>query len=307
MSQDGQVQYPETGSEAFAAYYQEHGYVVGRKLVDPGACDQLKTLFLEKVKPYKGPILRQTTTRPESHNFSVQGFMTNPILQIQDMREPLFTSFRAAALAIAADPAYVAAVAQLTNDDPILIQSMYYESGRGTEPHADTHFLDSQDYGRMVGTWVALEDIPEAAGRFFVYPDSHLLGSDHFGSQICDEFRAYEAMALGTINNYRDADKNFTRQFREVKRTQKAIAQLLERAGLTLRAPALQKGDVVFWGSRMFHGSLRPNDPSFTRNSMTAHFVPASRGLVRSHRKIEAYALETMGTLKIHHPAQAAV
>ena len=40
-------------------------------------------------------------------------------------------------------------------------------------------------------------------------------------------------------------------------------------------APALQKGDVLFWNSRVTHGSLLTQDPTFSRKSLTAHYLPA--------------------------------
>lgn len=40
-------------------------------------------------------------------------------------------------------------------------------------------------------------------------------------------------------------------------------------------APALQKGDVLFWNSRTVHGALPTIDPAFSRKSITAHFLPS--------------------------------
>jgi len=35
-------------------------------------------------------------------------------------------------------------------------------------------YLDAEEIGRMTAAWVAVEDIAPDAGRFFVYPKSHL-------------------------------------------------------------------------------------------------------------------------------------
>jgi phytanoyl-CoA hydroxylase len=40
-------------------------------------------------------------------------------------------------------------------------------------------------------------------------------------------------------------------------------------------APAMKKGDVLFWNSRLIHGALPTRDPSFSRKSLTAHYLPA--------------------------------
>jgi phytanoyl-CoA hydroxylase len=39
-------------------------------------------------------------------------------------------------------------------------------------------------------------------------------------------------------------------------------------------APAMAKGDVVFWNSSTIHGSLPTQDERFSRKSVTAHYVP---------------------------------
>lgn len=43
-------------------------------------------------------------------------------------------------------------------------------------------------------------------------------------------------------------------------------------------APALRKGDVLFWNSRTIHGSMPTRDDGFSRKSLTAHFLPADLG-----------------------------
>jgi phytanoyl-CoA hydroxylase len=40
-------------------------------------------------------------------------------------------------------------------------------------------------------------------------------------------------------------------------------------------APAMKKGDVLFWNSRTIHGSLPTQDEKFSRRSLTAHYMPS--------------------------------
>jgi ectoine hydroxylase-related dioxygenase (phytanoyl-CoA dioxygenase family) len=35
----------------------------------------------------------------------------------------------------------------------------------------------------------------------------------------------------------------------------------------------LTKGDALFWSSDLIHGSLPPQSPGLSRNSLTAHYV----------------------------------
>ena len=48
-------------------------------------------------------------------------------------------------------------------------QNMLFDRSTGTIDHADTWYLDTNPRGKMIASWIALEDINESAGRFFVY------------------------------------------------------------------------------------------------------------------------------------------
>jgi phytanoyl-CoA hydroxylase len=42
-----------------------------------------------------------------------------------------------------------------------------------------------------------------------------------------------------------------------------------------IHAPALNKGDVLFWNSGTVHGSLKTINPNYSRKSLTAHYLPS--------------------------------
>jgi phytanoyl-CoA hydroxylase len=52
------------------------------------------------------------------------------------------------------------------------------------------------------------------------------------------------------------------------------VLDLIERFKLECRAPALNKGDVLFWHSKTIHGSLETRQPEHSRSSFTAHWLP---------------------------------
>ena len=71
-------------------------------------------------------------------------------------------------------------------------------------------------------------------------------------------------------------------------------------AELTFHAPHVARGDVVLWGSRVLHGSLKPTDPTRTRSSLTAHYI------ARSHRYLQYGApvelqLRVVNGMPVHH------
>jgi hypothetical protein len=50
--------------------------------------------------------------------------------------------------------------------------------------------------------------------------------------------------------------------------------EFLESGKYEMYAPALKKGDIFFWGSRIVHGSTPGINPNLRRKSLAAHFVP---------------------------------
>ncbi|MEY4764622.1 MAG: hypothetical protein RI907_1295 [Pseudomonadota bacterium] len=54
------------------------------------------------------------------------------------------------------------------------------------------------------------------------------------------------------------------------------MRQFMDEHPDRVSAPALKKGDVLFWNSRTIHGALATQDPRFSRKSLTAHFMPSS-------------------------------
>jgi len=57
---------------------------------------------------------------------------------------------------------------------------------------------------------------------------------------------------------------------------QQKMAEYLKEHESEVRAPALRKGDVLFWNSRTIHGSLPTQDPKYSRRSLTAHYLPSN-------------------------------
>lgn len=124
------------------------------------------------------------------------------------------------------------------------MQTMLFDANAATQPHQDWWYLDSVPRGHLIASWIALEDIDVRAGRFYV-----LAGSQQ---QILHEPGMPHTEWLRLVK--RHCDENCERIY----------------------APALRKGDVLFWNSRTIHGSMPTQDDAFSRKSLTAHFLPAT-------------------------------
>jgi phytanoyl-CoA hydroxylase len=121
-------------------------------------------------------------------------------------------------------------------------QSMFFDKSTGTKLHQDTWYLDTIPNGKLVGVWIALEDIEYSAGPFCIYTNSD-------SKKVKPEDFDFD-----NIEN----DINFKNQYPSAKRFDFTA----------------KKGDILIWDSLTIHGALLPKDDSMTRKSITAHFYP---------------------------------
>jgi phytanoyl-CoA hydroxylase len=267
-------------AEEIKRYYAEQGYVVIRNLIPKAVCREARLAFEREVKPFPGFIYRQTTANPERHAFSEQGFMLNPILNVQSMDPRQFPQFRNAGLSVITHAALQKAVYALFGETGKLVQSMYFEGNPATWPHQDTYYLDAEEIGRMTAAWISVEEIAPGAGRFFIYPKSHL---------------------MDLVKNGGDHDIAFHHT-----RYKEHVLEIINRTGMECRAPALGEGDVLLWASKTIHGSLETTQPEASRSSFTAHFIPQSSRFLQWQSRIKGLNLETINGIQVHKPKDLA-
>jgi phytanoyl-CoA hydroxylase len=278
--------------------YEEIGYVVVRKLVPHSLCDEVVAAFSREVKPFRGPLLRQATGCLGPHLFTSDGYMANGLLSVQDLVEPCFHDFRNRAIDVIAGRHTHLVTSELLSAAPLLIESMYFESTlMGVPLHADGDYMDSDMPGAMLGAWFALEDVAALAGRFVLIPRSHRLGqgSGKIAAAL-REFREKQALTSATIDS--DMRANMKRRQEEMALLHRAILD----SGLPVVAPMLEKGDVVFWGAGVIHGSLPPESRGVSRNSLTAHYIADTRALTIRGQRVD-FATETHHGMKLRMTA----
>jgi phytanoyl-CoA hydroxylase len=257
-------------------YYGENGYVVVRGLLPECLCDRATASFEAEVKRFGGFIYRQTSANPERHVFTNEGFMLNPILNVQSLDRRHFAGFRRAGLDLLTHANMQRAISTILGEPGKLVQSMYFDGNPATWPHQDTYYLDAEEIGRMTAAWVAAENIAPGAGRFFVYPKSHLIDMAKNGG-------------------------NFDIAFHH-ERYKELVKQVIRDQGLICRAPALSKGDVLFWAAKTIHGSLRTTEPTRSRRSFTAHFIPDRSRFLQFQTRIRPLETELINDMRVHHP-----
>ncbi len=265
-----------TAGAALRGAFEADGYVIVRELVAGELCERARAAFAAEVKPYAGHLYRQTSSHAERHAFTDHGHLLNPILNIQSLRQSRFPEFRAAGLEILTERGLQRAAEAILGEPGKIVQSMYFEGNSATWAHQDTYYLDAAGPGGMLGAWIALEDIAAGAGRFYVYPQSHL---------------------IDIAPNRGDLDIAFHHD-----RYKQHVLDVIAAHGLTRQAPALCRGDVLFWSAKTIHGSLETTEPQHSRNSITAHLIPASSEFLQFQRRRPRLALTMINDVPVHMP-----
>lgn len=225
-------------------YYQKNGYVIVPQLISNDLIHALLDVYKREVLPSKTPFFRQNTNRYELNEINEFGYVKQAFLDIHDYEH--YVEFSTLAKKIFCGLEIHKILNEITGSKACnLMQTMLFDANTETTPHQDWWYLDSVPHGHLLGAWIALEDIEEQAGRFFIIPqtmtvDLHSDTPDLPHSQWLERMRNY-------LTKHSDG----------------------------VFAPALKAGDVLFWNSRTIHGALPTTDPHFSRKSLTGHYLPS--------------------------------
>lgn len=229
------------------AKFSQEGWIVGTGLVPAPVVDPLGEAIEQRLKPYRGELLRQSNLW-EIHRQDADGHIENPLLQchipemlpgLEDVAEQI--------LAMGTQEELRRALTELMGGRaPRLVQSMLFDKSPATPPHQDGVYLDSLPPGHLIAAWIALEDIHPHSGPLYVLPKSRtpaLPPADHESVYIRQTYMA-------------------------------DIARAMEDHRQHCVTPALKKGDALFWRSDIIHGAHHPINPRLSRRALALHFVP---------------------------------
>jgi phytanoyl-CoA hydroxylase len=223
--------------------YRRDGYCIVRGLIPHDAIDRLLAIYKTTVLHSTQPFFRQSTNRWTRTKLNAYGHATDSYRDPHDY--PDFPQYCTAIRDILCGTGVQSALREITQSEQHnVVQSMMFDQNTNTPAHQDWYYLDSMPNGHLLAGWFALEDIHEDAGRFFVVPGSHQLP---FVDDNSLDINAY----------------------------MKKVDEWYASHSHQLHAPALSKGDALFWNSRTVHGSLPTRDDRHSRMSVTAHYLPA--------------------------------
>lgn len=226
-------------------FYEENGYYIFKKLIHESLIDSLLEIYRSEILFSHNYFFRQSSNRWERNKINESGYCEESFLNIHDY--PSYPSLDEAAKKIFCSPQVREALTQLTgNPEHNLMQSMLFDLNAATPAHQDWYYLDSIPNGYLLAGWFALEDIHEEAGRFYVLPKSNQIDFD-----LTADEKVSNAPYVQKLKEYVQTHQN------------------------DIHAPALKKGDVLFWNSRTVHGSLPTKNSKYSRKSLTAHYLPS--------------------------------
>jgi ectoine hydroxylase-related dioxygenase (phytanoyl-CoA dioxygenase family) len=137
---------------------------------------------------------------------------------------------------------------ELLGDAPVICNTLSLEYGSQQADHLDTLFMTPPSYGRLVATWMALEDVVADAGPLRYYPESN------------------------HIEPFRFEDGGFHVRNEEMDRWSDYMAGEVERHGLAETRFLAKRGDLFIWDAWLLHGGSEICKPGLTRHSLVTHY-----------------------------------
>lgn len=244
-------------SKDFSQFYWGNGWAILRNVIASSVIDDFTSIYQNLLSNTDLQYKAMTTQCMQPLEINSYGYIVHPIadVAISDFINPHLRVFAEKARCILSAEALVAGLRQLHRQEEFYhaVMSMFFDANAGTPAHRDDYYLDSLPSGNLTACWVALEDINEEAGRFYVVSKSNL---DNIS--LTDE------------------------QIRNADLYEQAVASYVSFNKARVSAPALLKGDVLYWNSKTVHGSLKTINPSLSRKSFTCHYIPRSCKYVRN-------------------------
>jgi phytanoyl-CoA hydroxylase len=228
--------------------WNRDGYVILRAALDPAACQSLADALVEawhEGHPHQ-LVVDSTTGRHRRLHAGDEPRLTRAVDTHVHFPE---------ARALLSNPVLVKRLRDIFGAPPLYFQTLVFEKGSEQGLHQDTAFVVVDDPMKMVGVWIALEDVQVGSGELRYVAGSHRLAPFEFGPGR---------------RHYNPAEDS--RDFHD------AYYPTMERrcveAGLTETKFFARQGDVLIWSADLVHGGSPILNGELTRRSLVAHACP---------------------------------
>jgi phytanoyl-CoA hydroxylase len=152
--------------------------------------------------------------------------------------------------------------ALILGEPAVATQSLYFEYGSQQALHRDSIVVPTPQFGALVASWIALEDIDPASGALAYVPRSQKLPFYEFvpGKVVYDPT---------------------TMTGDDVVRAMRFYDEELQKSGLETKLFLARRGDVLIWHSALMHGGGPVTDETRTRKSFVVHYGSRAHHTVR--------------------------
>ena len=159
----------------------------------------------------------------------------------------------------------------ILGEPAVATQSLYFEFGSQQALHRDSIVVPTNEFGRLVAAWIALEDISDDSGPLMYVPGSQRFPFSEFEPGRC------------VYDPTRDSGDDVTKAMAFYNRE-------LEASGLPVRRFLARRGEVLVWHAALMHGGAEPRDESRTRKSFVVHYSSKRTQSTRDCAVVEAAA-----------------
>jgi ectoine hydroxylase-related dioxygenase (phytanoyl-CoA dioxygenase family) len=229
-------------------HWVTHGYVVLKRAVDPEVCDLVRSDFERALSSGDERLLVFAAGRK-----SPEPLVTGTDIDCPRVRD-VYVYYESARMALFSEP-IVRFLRTVFDDDPLLFQSLSFETGSRQTMHQDTGFVVVSSPLEFAASWIALEDIQPGSGELRYFDGSHRLPEYLFGGKHKH------------WNAKRDGDAQRTEWHDQ-------LHEYAKRMGMAEQTFLGAKGDVLMWAADLAHGGSDVTDPSLTRKSLVGHYCP---------------------------------
>lgn len=231
------------------SFFLENGYLVIRKMFSD-----------EEVAAVNAAVDRAWKDRSIYNNLTISAFTGTPQYTETYLRncDPAARKFRhklnhlylydARVLDLLMSDKLQNVLTELLDGTPLVFNGLNMEQGTEQRMHIDTFYMPPRTFGKMVATWLALEDIHPDSGPLSYYPKSN-------------HIPAYKFSHGGIWANHE-----------EMPAFDAYYDQELAKRGLKPVDFCPRKGDLFIWHAQLYHGGGKINDPERSRKSMVNHF-----------------------------------
>tara|TARA_B100001250_G_C19783342_1_gene782935 strand:- start:761 stop:1537 length:777 start_codon:yes stop_codon:yes gene_type:complete len=147
-------------------------------------------------------------------------------------------------------------------EKPFAFSSINFLKSAQQPLHGDYAHFGTIPPLKIVGAWIALEDINRDSGPLQIVPKSQNLN----------------------IYNFFENNKKIPSSLNDIKRNyskyEKWVLKEIKKNNLKPIAPKMKKGDCILWAANTLHGSPNCKNPTLTRKSLAIHYTFKS---VKSH------------------------